>query len=95
MSSLRVFITGVSGYLGGHTTMRIIEKHPEWKTAVLVRNEEQKQLVLARWPNVEAVIGDLDSRELLIAQASKADIVLRTSFPWLPQSQQLREKWEH
>lgn len=57
--------------------MRIMEKHPEWNTVVLVRTEKQKEIVLARWPSTEVVLGDLDDKELLIEQGSKADVVLR------------------
>jgi len=57
--------------------MCIVEKHPEWNLVVLVRNEEQKKIVLARWPQLETVIGDLDNKELMIQEGSKADVVLR------------------
>jgi uncharacterized protein YbjT (DUF2867 family) len=75
----RVFVTGVSGYVGGHTVATLVEKHPDWNLVLLVRNEEQKKLVQARWPKLVTVIGDLDSKELLIEEASKADVVLRKS----------------
>lgn len=73
----RIFVTGVTGYLGGHTVLRIVEQHPEWHIVALVRNQEQKEIILARWPQVETVLGDLDNRELLLLEASKADVVLR------------------
>ena len=76
-SSPRVLVTGVSGYVGGHTVMRIMEQQPEWHVVLLVRNEEQKKIVLARWPKAEIVIGDLDDRELMISEGSKADVILR------------------
>lgn len=56
---------------------RLLEKHPEWLVAVLVRNEEQKKVILERWPQLEAVIGDLDNSALMIKEGSKADVVLR------------------
>jgi uncharacterized protein YbjT (DUF2867 family) len=73
----RIFVTGVSGYVGGHVMGPLIEKHPQWNIVVLVRNEEQKKLVLTRWPNIETVIGDLGDRQQMIDEASKADVVLR------------------
>lgn len=76
-ASPRVFVTGVSGYVGGHTVMRIIEKHPEWTVVALVRNEEQNSIVHARWHKIETVIGDLDDKKLMIKEGSKADVVLR------------------
>lgn len=74
----RIFVTGVSGYVGGNTVLRIIEKHPEWQIVTLVRNEEQSTIVHSRWPRIETVIGSLDDRELMILEAAKADVVLRT-----------------
>lgn len=73
----RIFVTGASGYVGGHTIGSLVEKHPQWNIVLLVLNEEQKTLVLARWPNIETIIGDLSNRQLIIDEASKADVVLR------------------
>ncbi|KAF8855924.1 NAD(P)-binding protein [Acephala macrosclerotiorum] len=78
-ASPRVFVTGVSGYVGGHTVLRIFEKHPEWHVVLLVRNEEQKKTVLAKWPQAEVVIGDLDNKALMISEGSKADVVLQAA----------------
>ena len=61
-------MTGVSGYLGGHAVIRIMEQHPEWKVVVLVRSEEQEKIVLSRWPKIEVIIGDLDNKQLLIKE---------------------------
>lgn len=76
-SSPRIFVTGVSGYVGGNIVGRLLKKHPEWHVTVLVRNDEQKKVVLDRWPQLEAVIGDLDNSSLMIKEGSKADVVLR------------------
>lgn len=78
MSSPRVFVTGVSGYVGGNLVIGIMEKHPEWHTVTLVRSEAQKQVVLSRWPEIEVVIGELDDKALMMEEASKADVILRT-----------------
>ncbi len=59
---------------------RLLERHPEWHVAVLVRDEKQKKAVLDRWPQLEMVIGDLDNSALMIKEGSKADVVLRESF---------------
>lgn len=78
-SSPRIFITGVSGYLGGHLLVRLVEQHPSWNIVALVRNEAQKEKVLARWPgsNIEILIGDLDDKALLVQEGAKADVILR------------------
>ncbi len=79
-TSPRIFVTGVSGYVGGNTVLRIVEKHPEWHIAALVRNQEQGNIIQSRWPKIETVIGSLDDRDLMISEAAKADVVLRTLF---------------
>lgn len=48
MTAPRIFVTGVSGYNGGSSVVRIIEKDPEWNIAALIRSEEQKQIILKR-----------------------------------------------
>jgi hypothetical protein len=47
----------------------------------LVRNEEQASKLKAAYPNVEAVLGNLDSEDVLIREASKANIVISSTFP--------------
>lgn len=76
-ASPRIFVTGVSGYLGGHVVAKLVQRHPEWHVVALVRTEEQKKIVLARWPQLEAVVGDLDDSAVLTKEASRADVVLR------------------
>ncbi|KAG4443227.1 hypothetical protein IFR05_001270 [Cadophora sp. M221] len=74
-----IFITGITGYIGGQTLASIISKHPEYTTTGLVRKEEQKQQLLVKHPSIEIIIGDLDSNEILIEQSKKADIVVNTA----------------
>ncbi|KAH7319125.1 hypothetical protein BKA65DRAFT_437816 [Rhexocercosporidium sp. MPI-PUGE-AT-0058] len=74
-----IFITGITGYIGGQTLASIISKHPEYTITGLVRKEEQKQQILVKHPSIEIVIGDLDSNEILIEQSKKADIVVNTA----------------
>lgn len=59
---------------------KLVEKHPEWHVAALVRDEKQKEAVLSRWPQLEAVVGNLDDSALMVQEGSKADVVLRESF---------------
>lgn len=57
--------------------MDMVVKHPDWHVVTLVRSEVQKATVLARWPGVEVVIGDLDDKDLMIEEGAKADVILR------------------
>ena len=74
--SPQIFITGISGYVGGTTVDALIKKHPDYKIVGLVRSEESARLVKARWSHVETVIGSLDTPDVLIEQASKSDVTL-------------------
>ncbi|KAH9209443.1 hypothetical protein DL95DRAFT_437995 [Leptodontidium sp. 2 PMI_412] len=74
-----IFITGITGYIGGQTLASIISKHPEYNITGLVRKDKQKQQLLAKHPSIEIIIGDLDSNEILIEQSKKADIVVHTA----------------
>jgi uncharacterized protein YbjT (DUF2867 family) len=72
-----IFITGISGYIGGQVLQDITSKHSEYQIRGLVRNEEQQQTIATKYPSVQIVIGDLDSADILIKEAAQADVVLR------------------
>lgn len=72
-----IFVTGVSGYIGGHIVTDLIEKHPEYQVITLVRTKKQAGIIQATWPAVETVLGDLDNHDLLVEQGKRADVVLR------------------
>jgi nucleoside-diphosphate-sugar epimerase len=77
MAQKHIFITGVTGYISGtvlHTLA--VEKHPEYSYTALVRNEKGAENIRAQLPNVEIVIGDLESFNVLETESSKADIVI-------------------
>jgi nucleoside-diphosphate-sugar epimerase len=76
----RIFITGVSGYIGGHLVDRLSQSHPEYHVVGLVRDKAQAEQVTTKFPNIETVFGDLDSHEVLVKEASKADVILRKSL---------------
>ncbi|XMA18662.1 hypothetical protein WAI453_011453 [Rhynchosporium graminicola] len=77
----RIFMTGITGYIGGQALATLIAKHPEHTIIGLVRTEEKKQQILARHPSLEVIIGDLDSDQILIEESKKADIVISKSPP--------------
>lgn len=77
MSAPIIFSTGVSGYIGGQVAKAINQNYPNWHQVVLVRSEAQASIIKATWPDVETVIGDLDSHEILVEQGKRADVVLR------------------
>lgn len=42
----------------------------------MARSAEKGALVIARYPAIKVVIGDLDSTDLIVAQSALADIVI-------------------
>jgi nucleoside-diphosphate-sugar epimerase len=72
-----IFITGVTGYIGGEIAVTLGETHPEYNLVFLVRNDEQAKIVKAKFPSSETVIGDLDSHDVLFKQGKRADVALR------------------
>ncbi|GJJ14007.1 hypothetical protein Clacol_008264 [Clathrus columnatus] len=77
--SKAVFITGVTGYIGGETLAQLL-KSPTTKGhkySALVRNQAKAQLLESL--GVRPVIGTLDDRDLLIAEAKAADVVIHTA----------------
>ena len=77
--SPNIFVLGISGFVGAHTVGHLIEKYPDYNVIGLVRNDEQAKLIEARWPHVKTVIGTLDTPDVLVEQASKADVVIGMS----------------
>lgn len=65
-----------SGYIGGHVVAPLQKVHPEYQLVALVRNENQAKVIQTAFPAIETVIGDLDSDNVLQAEAAKADVVL-------------------
>ena len=82
----RIFITGVTGYIGGQTLSTLVSKHPSFSIVGLVRRDEQRQQILAKHPSIEIVIGDLDSKDILIEQSKQADVVLSMCYNSFEQS---------
>ncbi|KAH8655997.1 hypothetical protein BGZ60DRAFT_459059 [Tricladium varicosporioides] len=73
----RIFILGISGYIGGQVLHDITKKHPEYQIRGLVRTDEQRKKIAAKYPSVQIIIGDLDSVDVLKGEAVQADIVLQ------------------
>ncbi|KAF6841827.1 nad dependent epimerase dehydratase family protein [Colletotrichum musicola] len=68
--------TGATGYIGGSVLSLLVESHPEYSIRALVRDEAKGKLITDVFKNVEVVVGDLDSADVLAAEVSKADVVV-------------------
>ena len=74
--AVKIFLTGVTGYIGGDAFYLLQQNHPDFEFTLLVRSEDKAKNVLAKYPAVRVVIGGLDDSELIEREAAAADIVL-------------------
>lgn len=83
--AVKVFITGVTGFVGGTVLTDLVERekndpsgviHPSLSLTVLVRTATQASKINAVHPTVKTVIGDFNSHDLLVTNARNSDIVL-------------------
>jgi nucleoside-diphosphate-sugar epimerase len=72
---MKIFVTGAAGFIGGSIAAALVRKGHE--VAGLARKPEQAQ-ELAKI-GVTAITGNLNDRELLIAQAQAADAVINAA----------------
>ncbi|KAK1635983.1 hypothetical protein BDP81DRAFT_32017 [Colletotrichum phormii] len=77
--ALKIFLTGVTGYIGGDAFYALYEKHPEYEYAVLVRNEERAAPVKKAYPKVRIVLGGLEDASVIEKEAAAADVVIHTA----------------
>jgi N-acetyl-gamma-glutamylphosphate reductase len=69
----------------------LYNEHPDYEYACLVRSKDKGEKVKKAYPNVRIVLGGLDDSEILEEEASRADIVLR-STPLTGSESRLMEK---
>lgn len=72
---MKIFITGAGGFIGGTIAAHLVKNGH--KVAGLVRRPEQADVL--KQHGIEPVIGSLDDRALLIAQAKLADGVINAA----------------
>ncbi|RDW64494.1 uncharacterized protein DSM5745_09905 [Aspergillus mulundensis] len=75
----KLFITGITGYIGGDTFHVLSQSHPDFEFSALIRTEEKAKYVRELYPNVRVVIGELDDADKIEKEAAWADIVLHTA----------------
>jgi nucleoside-diphosphate-sugar epimerase len=72
---MKVFVTGVTGYIGGSLANRLIENGHE--VFGLVRTEEKASLI--KHLGIHPIIGTLDSRDVLIEAAKSTNATINTA----------------
>ncbi|KAB8258515.1 hypothetical protein BDV32DRAFT_68968 [Aspergillus pseudonomiae] len=77
--STKVFVTGITGYIGGDAFHLIQQNHPNFEFSALIRTEDKAQQVREKYPKVRVVLGDLDDADKIAKEAAWADIVIHTA----------------
>ncbi|KAE8373960.1 hypothetical protein BDV26DRAFT_54216 [Aspergillus bertholletiae] len=75
----RVFVTGITGYIGGDAFYLIQQNHPDLEFSALIRTEDKARQVREKYPKVRVVLGDLDDAAKVTQEAAWADIVIHTA----------------
>ncbi|KAM0260791.1 hypothetical protein ACHAQJ_002557 [Trichoderma viride] len=77
--AVKVFLTGVTGYVGGTAFDYVYNAHKDYEYTVLVRDEARAQLVKAKYPTVKFVYGALEDTDVIEKAAAEADVVIHTA----------------
>ncbi|KAJ6009198.1 hypothetical protein N7522_004214 [Penicillium canescens] len=75
----KVFVTGVTGYIGGDVLSQLILQYPTFTYRVLVRTEEKVKRIQAQYPQVQIVYSDLDDCAILQQESANADIIIHSA----------------
>ncbi|KAH8175126.1 sugar transporter domain-containing protein [Sarocladium implicatum] len=73
---------GGTGHIGGAVLHKLLHKHPVEESLdvqVLVRSEEKSARLVAKYPQVQTVVGSFGSYDLLEDICSKVDVVINTA----------------
>lgn len=71
----KIFITGITGYIGGTVAVKLLEKHCE--VSGLVRREEDLERLKAL--GIKGVLGHIHDEQVLKSAFSQADAVIHTA----------------
>jgi nucleoside-diphosphate-sugar epimerase len=79
-----VFLTGVTGFVGGTILSCLLKAHPNVRVKALVREERNAKELQSIYPNLTPIIGDLSSLSLLTSTAAEADFVIHAGGDNVP-----------
>lgn len=75
----QIFMTGATSFAGGAMLHTLTANFSDCLITALVRTSAQASTLHQEYPTIETVVGTLESRDVLLAEAAKADIVLHAS----------------
>ncbi|KGO76894.1 hypothetical protein PITC_005210 [Penicillium italicum] len=73
----KIFVTGISGYIGGQAVLHLLRKLPNLSVTALVRDAGQATSVKVALPQVKTVVSHLDDVDTLARLSAESDIVLQ------------------
>lgn len=71
-----VFLTGVTGFVGGTILSCLSQAHPSVCIKALIREERVAKELQSVYPNLTPIIGELSSLPLLVSTAAEVDFVI-------------------
>lgn len=67
---------GGTGHIGGAVIELLLNAHPQLTITALVRDEDKADRLKSKYPQIETVIGHLDSAEILETHSKDSEIVI-------------------
>ncbi|KAI6753830.1 hypothetical protein HG530_013006 [Fusarium avenaceum] len=83
-ASQSVFLTGVTGFVGGTILSCLLKAHPSIRVKALVRKEEDAKELQSVYPTLTPIIGEFTSLSLLTSTAAEADFVIHAGGDNVP-----------
>lgn len=84
LTSHCVFLTGVTGFVGGTILSCLLKTHPGVRVKALIREERVAKELQSVYSNLTPIIGDLSSLSLLTSTAAEADFVIHAGGDNVP-----------
>ncbi|RAO66594.1 uncharacterized protein BHQ10_002606 [Talaromyces amestolkiae] len=79
-----VFLTGVTGFVGGTILSSLLKAHPSVRVKALIREERDAKELQSIYSNLTPIIGELSSHSLLRSTAAEADFVIHAGGDNVP-----------
>jgi nucleoside-diphosphate-sugar epimerase len=83
-ASLTVFMTGITGFVGGTILSCLYKKYPNIHVHALVRKESDAKQLQSSYSNFTPIFGTLSSLSLLESAAAKVDFVIHVGGDNVP-----------
>ena len=79
-----IFLTGATGFIGGTILASLYKTHPELHVKALIRRQEDAETLQSVYLNLEPIIGDCSSLDLLKETAASVDFVIHAAQEDIP-----------